>query len=76
MKRSIFYGIHECLIVSKSFIDKQYERNGICVAEVSIIRDDDNEDLWHYIYNCYTDEDDDGDWYATNCDEYGHEEDW
>lgn len=76
MNKTVYWGNQECQVVSKSFMDRQYERPGIYVGEVSFIRDDYDEDLWHYIYHCYTDEDDEGLWYATNCDEYGTEEDW
>jgi hypothetical protein len=76
MAKTVYYGNQECLVVSKSFIDRQYKRPGLYTGEVSFIQDEDNEDLWHTIYHCYTDVDDEGLWYATNCDAYGVEEDW
>jgi len=75
--KTVSYGNHECEVVSKSFIDRQFDRFPIIyTGEVSVIQDDNDEDLYHRIYHCYTDEDDEGVYYATNCDFYGNEEDW
>lgn len=73
---TVYYGNQECRIVSKSFMDNQYNRPKIYVGEVSFIRDENDDDLWHTIYHCYTDVDDEGEWFATNCNEQGDEEDW
>lgn len=72
---TINYGNHECLVVSKAFMDKQYDRieKGLCIGELGIIRSDDDEH-WFNIYNCYLDADDEGNYYAVKCDEYGNEE--
>lgn len=73
---TINYGNHECLVVNKAFMDKQYDRieKGLCIGELGIIRSDDDDDVWFNIYNCYLDADDEGEYYAVKCDEYGNEE--